>query len=189
MRFDLDAAEDPLRLSLHWRGTGDLSESGSVAASSQRSLELLLATPICFEDTVSSVCRRMVYEHGIKKAQAFVNLSNDGWFGDDDAARAQHGQIARFRCIENRVPMMRVVNTGSSIAIDSRGNLVAALGGGRYGEPRRSGGLLASLQLDDRSTLFGRVGDLWAWLCLIGAASIVLFTWLGAAPGTQPKDS
>lgn len=132
--------------------------------------DIFLATPICFEDTVGRVCRRMVYDRGVKRADVLVNLSNDGWFGDHDAGRAQHAQIARFRCIENRVPMVRCANTGLSVAVDSRGRLLGRIGRGRYGEARRVGWLDARVPLDGSMTLYGRIGDVWAWVCLLAAA-------------------
>jgi apolipoprotein N-acyltransferase len=148
MSFNLDAADEIRRLRL--------TES------------VTLATPICFEDTVAPVCRRMVRGG----ADVLVSLSNDGWFGGHDAGRVQHAQIARFRCIENRVPMIRSVNTGMTVAIDSAGRLIDSAGPGRYGTARRPLALWAELPLDSRSTLYGRAGDLWGWLCLAGTAGL-----------------
>ena len=135
-----------------------------------------LATPICFEDTVARFCRRMAYDSGVKRVDVLVNISNDGWFGKSDADRTLHAQIARFRCIENRVPMVRSVNTGVSVAIDSSGRLTAGLGTGRYGEARQAGWVLAPVQLDSRITLYGRIGELWPWCCLIVTVALVVFT-------------
>jgi apolipoprotein N-acyltransferase len=148
MSFDLDSSPDLNLLDLAWRDE-----------------TITLATPICFEDTVGRVCRRMVYRGGVKQADLFVNLSNDGWFAWFDAGRVRHAQIARFRCIENRVPMVRCVNTGLSLAIDSSGNLAAHVGDGRYGDGRVAGWLDAAVRLDDRVTLYGRIGESWAWAC------------------------
>ncbi|MCH8260324.1 MAG: hypothetical protein IIC46_08965 [Planctomycetes bacterium] len=151
MRFNLDSNPDIKRLRLDWNDQ-----------------TLHLGTPICFEDTVAWLCRKMVYGDGTKSVEVLVNLSNDGWFGASVAGRRQHVQIARFRCVENRVPMVRAANTGLSVAIDSRGKLIGQIGEGRYGAARTQGVLLAELPLDSRSTLYGRLGDVWAWLCLLG---------------------
>ncbi len=151
MRFNLDRNPDIKRLRLDWNDQ-----------------TLRLATPICFEDTVAWLCRKMVYTNGAKTAEVLVNLSNDGWFGVSASGRRQHVQIARFRCVENRVPMVRAANTGLSVAIDSRGKLIGQIGEGRYGAAQTQGTLLAELPLDSRSTLYGRLGDVWAWLCLLG---------------------
>ncbi|MDY7108992.1 MAG: apolipoprotein N-acyltransferase [Planctomycetota bacterium] len=133
---------------------------------------VVLATPICFEDTMARVCRRMVYERGVKRADVLVNLSNDGWFGSHESGRVQHAQIARFRCIENRVPMVRCVNTGVSVSIDAAGRLLGRIGEGRYGEARQEHWLEAVATLDGRATVYGRIGDLWAWVCLLLTAGL-----------------
>ena len=145
---------------------------------------LLLATPICFEDTVAWLCREMIYRGGQKTASVLINLSNDGWFGTSIAGRMQHTQIARWRCIENRVPMVRVVNTGQSIAIDSRGKLVTLPAESRYPKSQTQGWFAAELMLDSRSTVFGRIGDLWAWCCFVG--TIVACGW-SYLPNKQGK--
>jgi apolipoprotein N-acyltransferase len=165
MEFDLDAAPDIVRLRLHDTIT--------------------LATPICFEDTVAPVCRRMVYDGGRKAADLLVSLSNDGWFGGHDAGRVHHAQASRFRCIENRVPMVRSVNTGITVAIDSAGRLIERAGTGRYGIAQRPHGLRAELPLDSRCTVYGRVGDLWGWLCLAGTAGLGAWTTVGRRWGSR----
>jgi apolipoprotein N-acyltransferase len=157
MAFDLRRNPDIKRLELEQERGGEV---------------ITLATPICFEDTVGRVCRRMVYEHGVKLADVLVNLSNDGWFGFYDAGRVQHAQIARFRCIENRVPMVRCANTGVSVSIDADGRLLGRIGEGRYGEARKAGWLEGVVSLDGRATLYGRMGDLWAWVCLLLTAGL-----------------
>lgn len=166
MSFALDASPRIERLTLqHGNGT-------------------TIATPICFEDTVSRVCRRMIYEDGMKQTQALINLSNDGWFGNHDAGRRQHAQIARYRCIENRVPMIRAVNTGMSMLIDSGGNVREVIGGGRYGSGRIEGQMDVSLPLDARHTLYGRIGDIWAWACLAGTVGLIVWALVAGPRGS-----
>lgn len=113
-----------------------------------------LATPICFEDTVAPLCRQLVYPDGTKQASLMVNISNDGWFGSDAAARTTHALVARFRCIENRVPLLRVVNTGQTALFDSCGRPVVLL-------PMFEAGWLPVVpELDGRSTIYGTLfGD------------------------------
>ncbi|MAE63265.1 MAG: apolipoprotein N-acyltransferase [Phycisphaeraceae bacterium] len=110
-----------------------------------------IVTPICFEDAVPRVLRRMVYDdEGRKRADALVNLTNDGWFRPDQ--RLQHLQIAVFRSVENRVPTARSVNTGVSGFISSTGRVAAAL-------PVDGDGFnVYEIRADARRTLFGRLG-------------------------------
>ena len=157
MSFALDAAAEPRRLELAWSdGT------------------CVLATPICFEDTVARVCRDLVYAGG-KRADLLVNLSNDGWFGASDAGRWHHVQASRLRCVENRVPMLRCANTGLSVAFDAAGRLTA-VAGGTTPALRRESVLVATPRLDQRTTLYGRVGDVWPWICVVGSLVVPILT-------------
>lgn len=185
MSFDLSPGVDAIRFSIpgrsHWQPSRAVSAapdqpSAGGGASPARAV-FRVATPICFESTVSRLCRRLVWEPGTgKSADVLVNLTNDGWFGASIAGREQHLQIGRFRAIENRVPMVRAANTGISAAIDSAGRIlvygpnVALEGRGDAGAPAPAmseGVLVATLALDERSALFARIGDAVGALCLM----------------------
>jgi apolipoprotein N-acyltransferase len=132
----------------------------------------VVGTPICFEDTVPGLVRQLVYAGGRKRADLLINLSNDGWFGAHDAVRAAHGQVARWRCIENRVPLIRAVNTGDTSWSDSCGRLVAMKSSGT------ATWLSCSPELDTRSTIFGMViGNSLAWFMLLMLVCMLLTTW------------
>ena len=49
-----------------------------------------------------------------------VNISNDGWYGNTSGPR-QHFTFARFRAVEEGLPMVRVGGTGISGVIDAAG--------------------------------------------------------------------
>jgi apolipoprotein N-acyltransferase len=86
---------------------------------------------ICYEDTVPHIARRLaVDEQGRKKVDWLVNISNDGWFvrfADlkvfPSTELRQHAAICVFRAVENRLPILRSVNTGISCLIDSSGQI------------------------------------------------------------------
>lgn len=84
-----------------------------------------VATPICFEATRGALCRRLVRGDGAERASLLANMSNDGWFGAYDGGRASHMLAARWRCMENGVPMVRSVNTGISGVIDRWGRVMS----------------------------------------------------------------
>jgi HEAT repeat protein/predicted amidohydrolase len=177
MSFDMQAGDRPRNMA--WPGT-----------------DLRVATPICFEDTVSQVVRRMVRDPA--PAACMVNLSNDGWFGTSDAGRRHHELMARWRCIECRLPMVRVANTGESSWIDSCGRVVERLA------PQTTGTLIATPELDGRDTLVMTVGDILpamslVLMCLLAvpvhrrwlglAAAIVLIAMAGCSGGPEESSA
>ncbi len=167
MQFNLDASKN----------VGTLTLEG-------RSRTFEIGTPICFEDTVASLCRRMAYSGGRKRADVFVNISNDGWFGASASDRILHAQIARFRCIENRVPMVRCVNTGVTVHIDSAGRIVGHAGESPFGTINQPGWMVADVQLDARATLFGRIGHAFPIACMLLILSMLITTFI--APQREP---
>jgi len=134
-------------------------------------------TPICLENIDAIAVRRMVggSPNGGKRAQFIANISNDGWF--NWLEKYQHLQTVVFRCIENRVPMVRSSNTGVSAFIDSCGRIEERLG---TDVERWS---VRQLKLDPRETFYTRHGDVFAIGCvfIVGAVWAVLAVrWLRA---------
>jgi apolipoprotein N-acyltransferase len=164
MTFDLDAAPSPRRLVV----TTQRPDAGGETA-------LVVGTPICFEDAVPWLCRELVFAEGPqKRAELLINLSNDGWFSWWVPGRVQHAQIARFRAVESRVPVLRAVNTGMTVSIDSCGRVVGGIGDGRYGSGRVEGALLARPMIDDRLPIYRTVGERAGYLMLILTGVLVL---------------
>jgi apolipoprotein N-acyltransferase len=133
---------------------------------------LRVATPICYEDAVAIQCRTMVYGNdGNKRVDLLLNLTNEGWY-QSAHQRSQHLQLAVMRCIENRVPMARSVNTGVSGMIDSSGRVGPLVTvGGVHQEV--DGYVNASVVLDSRVAMYGRVRE-GAWVGLCAAAVLLL---------------
>ncbi len=84
----------------------------------QRVPDTAFSVLICFEDVVSSLSRKFVRAG----ARLLINQTNDAWFDVSSASR-QHMANSVFRCIENRVPMIRVTNTGMTCLIDAAGRI------------------------------------------------------------------
>lgn len=152
-----------------------------------------LATPICIEDAVPRVCRAMVWGRSRddsqtrKRVDVLVNLTNDAWYRGR-SQRPQHLQIATLRCIENRVSMVRSVNTGVSAVIDSAGRIVSmaeGLGGDGQSSALRGqytdGVVVGSVYADGRVTLYGLVGDgpIWGAAALTLALALAGWLWRG----------
>lgn len=80
------------------------------------------STPICFEDTFGYLSSDFV-KNG---ADLIVNLSNDFWSKSVEAEE-QHFQLAIFRAIENRRPLLRSTNSGITALILPSGEIVNPL--------------------------------------------------------------
>ncbi|HYE61523.1 MAG TPA: apolipoprotein N-acyltransferase [Phycisphaerales bacterium] len=136
-----------------------------------------VVAPICFESTVNGFCRELVFENGQRRADLIANLTNDGWFGNSDIARAQHLDISRWRCVELATPMARAANTGISALIDAQGRILSRGVEGSQQESRIDGILRGSVPLGTGTTLFARLGNVFPWsvLGLTTAALLVTF--------------
>jgi len=131
------------------------------------------AVPICFEDAFPGVCRRMAYHAGRKRADFLVNISNDGWF-HGTVEQEQHWDLSVFRAVENRVPVVRSVNTGISGFIDSSGRAVSRVAD-EAGRVRSVIGREARrVQLDPRESVYGRYGDVFAVTLSIVALCLII---------------
>ena len=111
---------------------------------------------ICYESIFPGEVRRLAAEG----AQVFVNISNDGWYGDS-GAWAQHLNQARMRAIENNRWLLRDTNTGLTASIDPYGRVVASI-------PRHQRTtLVAPFALIRDTTFYSQYGDWLPWLCAI----------------------
>jgi len=114
---------------------------------------------ICYESVFPDEVRQFA-EQG---AQVFVNLSNDGWYGDS-GAYAQHLNQTRMRAIENDRWILSATDTGVTASIDPYGRTVARL-------PRKErGALVAPYAPTSVTTFYTRHGDWFAYLCAIISA-------------------
>ena len=120
---------------------------------------------ICYEAIFPELARDAV-RHG---ARFLVNLTNDAWFGRT-AAPYQHLDIARWRAVECRVPLIRCANTGISAVFDAAGKTLASL-------PLNVAGTAdaAIVPGKEASTFYVRYGDLFAWTCTLTAILCVVY--------------
>ncbi len=183
MKFDLTPGTAPHVFSLELNGAGTAARMAGRAERDRQYLTFV--TPICFEGTKSELCRRLVYEHGERKAGLIINVSNDGWFGASEGwrgfisgGRQQHLQAARWRCVELGVPMIRAVNTGISAYVDRTGKIRQAGPDGRDSAVNISGVMVVTAPvLDDiDGTVFGRIGNTFGWVMV---ALTALFPFVG----------
>ena len=111
---------------------------------------------ICYEAIFPDEVRQFA-KNG---AEVFVNVSNDGWYGEGGAPW-QHINQARMRAVENHRWLLRDTNTGITAVIDPYGRVVAEA-------PRNQRTQLqAAYSLEQSTTFYTRHGDWFPLLCAI----------------------
>ena len=125
---------------------------------------------ICFEDTIGALARKAV-QGG---ARWLINQTNDAWF-DPSSQSEQHLAHAVFRCVENRVPMVRSCNTGVTAIIDSFGRVNRRL------KPQKSGFLVGTIYpapVEKQATQYTKLGDRFAQAMMVtGGVVFLLLGW------------
>jgi len=124
-----------------------------------------IGTLICAEAVFPELARAYV-NNG---ARILANITNDAWFGRSSAPY-QHLSIAAFRAVETRTPLVRAANTGVTAIVDQNGHINTMTGlfteGFRIGEVRPGSG----------NSIYLKIGDAGAWLCVFLTAGIVGLT-------------
>jgi apolipoprotein N-acyltransferase len=111
---------------------------------------------ICYESIFADEVRQFA-KNG---AQVFVNISDDGWYGDTSAPW-QHLNMARMRAIENHRWILRDTNSGVTASIDPYGRVVQSSSRHVFTSlPARYG-------FRDDLTFYTRHGDVFAWACVL----------------------
>ena len=157
---------------------------------------------ICYEDTVPAIARRFAKaEQGRKRVDWLVNISNDGWFvrfkGDParrepkgkvfpSAELPQHAAICVFRAVENRLAILRSVNTGISCLIDSLGRIrdsyIAASPDFPVPAMQRkgmAGWFVDEVPIDNRTTFFNKYGQWLDFCCAVCLILLIIVPHLG----------
>jgi apolipoprotein N-acyltransferase len=130
---------------------------------------------ICYE----SVFPNDVRQFAVNGSQVFVNISNDGWYGDS-GAYAQHLKQARMRAVENARWLLRDTNTGVTAAIDPYGRIVATV-------PRKiRTAVVVPYALSNVTTFYSTYGDWFGYLCAIISLA-ALFTRLPFFSRSKPQ--
>jgi apolipoprotein N-acyltransferase len=142
-------------------GDKDLTEGRFIDPLSWKSHRLGLL--ICF-DNVFGFLSRAEALHG---ADSFVLMTNNSWYKLSSGVR-QHADIDILRAVENRRWLARVSTTGESHLIDSAGRV-------QQSSRQRSAAVISGrLESSQERTVYHRVGDLFAQLCLLGTVLLCL---------------
>ena len=140
---------------------------------------------ICYEDTVPAIARRFVKSgQGKKQIDWLINISNDGWFvrfRDEKVFPStelpQHAAICVFRAVENRLAVLRSVNTGISCLIDTLGRVKDGFWAGTLPQEAMArtgvaGWFADRVPIDKRITFFSKYGQ---WLDFCCEVCLILF--------------
>lgn len=143
------------------------------------------AVMICYEGTVPAIARKFALDDwGRKRVDWLVNISNDGWFVRFKNSKvlpstelAQHAAICAFRAVENRIAVLRSVNTGISCLIDTLGHVKNGFSQGNLpnkamARKGMSGWFVDKMPIDRRVTFFSKHGQ-WLDFCCAGALVLV----------------
>lgn len=81
-----------------------------------------------------------------------------------------HSHMAVFRAVENGFSVVRPVGEGFSIAVDSCGRVIASQ---NYATSKERV-MLADVPVQSVFTIYSVIGDLFAWLCVIGLIILIV---------------
>ena len=104
---------------------------------------------------------------GLERPDVLLQITNDAWFGTFSGP-FQHLDQARFRAIEQGLPLVRVANTGVSAVIDANGRIVDAL------ELDVAGYLDVAVPKGRAATIYARTGDAFAAVVFLVALSALM---------------
>ena len=122
-----------------------------------------VAPLICYEDVIPGPARDAVSSG----ATLLLNLTNDAWYGDS-AEPVQHQALAVWRAVENRRDLLRSTNTGLTSVISATGEVLGEL------PIFEAATLVAEARLLTSATVYGAVGDVFAWVVVAALVAVVL---------------
>jgi len=109
------------------------------------------------------ICYEAIFPRSVAAARNrpewLLNITNDGWFGSTSGPY-QHLAQARFRAIEEGLPLIRAANTGISAVIDAHGRVL------RHLPLNAKGRIDVVLPAPIAPTLYARYGD-WAFFLML----------------------
>ena len=133
---------------------------------------LCFCTPICFEDTFGSMCRKFI----LNGAECFFELSNDSW-AQSSVCQRQHLSMAVFRSAENHVPAVRSSGSGISCYITAWGKV-----GANQIKEFSAESAVYSVAVNEKATVYTEFGDwlpvlelcILIWICISKALWFML---------------
>jgi apolipoprotein N-acyltransferase len=147
---------------------------------------------ICYEDTIPAIARRFARDPwGQKRLDWLVNISNDGWFVRfknenvyPSTELPQHVAVCVFRAVENRLAVLRSVNTGISCLIDTLGRvrdgyIEGTLPTEAMERKGLAGWFVDKMPIDKRETIFSSYGQWLDFCCVLCLVLLIIVPNLG----------
>jgi apolipoprotein N-acyltransferase len=118
---------------------------------------------ICYE-----AIRHRYVRGGVRAgADLLVNITYDAWFGDTSNP-TQHLMLSAIQSAQYGIPLVRGATTGISAYVDARGVIVEQT------KAFERTVLVAEVKRVSVPTPYARVGDWFAWLCILGSGLLLL---------------
>jgi apolipoprotein N-acyltransferase len=147
---------------------------------------------ICYEDIVPVIAGKFALdEQGRKNVDWLVNISNDGWFVRFTDGKvlpstelSQHTAVCAFRAVENRIAVLRSVNTGISCLIDTLGRIKDGFTAGNLPQKAMArqgmqGWFADKVTIDKRISFFSKYGQWLDFCCTVGFIWLIIVPALG----------
>lgn len=146
---------------------------GSSAVAVVETLDVRLGAVICHDLDFPPLIRQA----GRSGVELLVSPSAD-W----PEIESMHASMAKLRAIENGFTLMRPTAGGRTLAVDTRGRETTWL--------EHDGVLTTSIAAIGARTIYSRIGDLFAWLCVAHVLLLAASPWTAsvrgrAIPGAQ----
>ena len=124
-----------------------------------------ITTAICYEIVFPALVRESV----VRGSELLTTITNDAWYGHSSAPY-QHFLQASMRAIEQGRYLARAANTGISGIVDPYGRIV------QQSEIFQRKVLVGDVRMLQGSTIYGRIGDLVAYICAALTLAALLFS-------------
>ena len=108
-------------------------------------------------------------ESVLRGSQLLTTITNDAWYGHSSAP-FQHFLQAQMRAIEQGRYLARAANTGISGIVDPYGRVL------QRSEIFEREILVGEVRMHESRTIYGRIGDLVAYVCLALTAAALFFS-------------
>jgi len=135
----------------------------------------MVPLPIDGATISTAICYEIVYPWLVRQAvqggsQLLTTITNDAWYGDSSAPY-QHFLQASLRAIEQGRYLARAANTGISGIVDPYGRVLAR------SALFETTTLTGEVRLLSGLTVYGQIGDLFAYVCVALTLAALLLAW------------